>query len=456
MNSAPLKSLLYCLLTCVMILSVSRVNAQSFLGPHLSQYDPLKAVYFNPASLPNSEMRWQVNFVSANISVGNDFLRLATLKGIFKDFDPYNFFEVNMNGQNKYANINSDIRGPGFMFNFGKNSIAVGTRIREVASVNDLNEDLAYSLFHHYNDLMSYIPEFRNENTSAAVNAYAEYSIAYARKIIDKGSHEVSAGVNFKVLDKILYATFDGRNIWFNKYEGILDGSVNVHNSEFDLAISDDLVDGKFRHDWAPDGWAIDVGVEYLFKPSKLFGKYLIKAGIALNDFGRLKQQYGTSSYHFRGNNRNVPASSLRTEDGGLRSFNEILDSVGTRTPITGELNLTLPSVMHFYVDVRVLPKIYVYGGVQVNPYDFKKRVGLANLPSRFNVVPRFELKRLGIYAPLSWDKYEELSSGVGVRFGQFSLGSANIISSAIKRNFSGVDLYFSLSLGGKRRTEKI
>lgn len=430
--------------------------AQSFVGPHISQFDPLKAVYFNPAALPNSEMRWQVNILSADISVGNDFLRVATLKGIFKDFDPYNFFEVNMDGRSKNLNINSDIRGPGFMLNFGKNSIAVGTRIREVASVNDLNEDLAYSLFHHYNDLMSYVPEFKNENTSAAVNAYAEYSVAFARKLIDKKMHEVSVGVNFKILDKIFYSTFNGRNIQFNKYEGVLDRSVNVHQSEFDLIVSDDYEDDKFKHDWRPDGWAIDAGVEYAFKPTKLFGKYLVKVGIALNDFGTLKQQYGANSYHFRGNNKNVPANSLMDEDGNLHSFDQILDSVGTRTPTTGKLKITLPSVMHFYVDVKALPKLYVYAGVQVNPYRFKERVGLANLPSRFTIVPRFEMKRIGLYAPLSWDKYEDFSSGVGFRFAQFSVGSANIISSAIKNDFKGVDIYFSLSIGGKRRTEKI
>ena len=57
-------------------------KGQSYLGPHLSQYDPLKAVYFNPAALPNSDMRWQVNILSTDVSIGNDFLRLSSLKGI--------------------------------------------------------------------------------------------------------------------------------------------------------------------------------------------------------------------------------------------------------------------------------------------------------------------------------------------------------------------------------------
>jgi hypothetical protein len=432
-------------------------NSQSFLGPHLSQYDPLKAVYFNPGSLPNSDMRWQVNVLSADVSLGNDFLRLASLKGIFKrEFDIYRFFETNLNGQDKKLYINSDIRGPGFMINFGRNSFAFGTRIKEVASVNDFDEDFAYSLFHHYNDIISYLPTFQNVHASAAVNAYAEYSIAYARKFKLGDKHELSAGVNFKVLDKILYASLDARNIRFNKYENILDTAVNVHQSEFDLLISDDYQEGKFNHNWAIDGWAIDAGIEYLFKPTILAGDYRLKIGVALNDFGILRQEYGTESFNFKGNSQIVPRSSFTDENGDINSFQQVLDSVGTRTPIRGKKNITLPSTLHVYADVKIIPKLYLYGGVQVNPYNFKNKVGLANLPTQFKVIPRFEIKKIGIYAPISWDKYEKLTSGVGVRFGQFSLGSANIISSIIKNKYSGIDFYFSLSIGGKRRTEKI
>lgn len=432
-------------------------KGQSYLGPHLSQYDPLKAVYFNPAALPNSDMRWQVNILSTDVSIGNDFLRLSSLKGIFKkEFDAYDFFKVNMNGQDKNMYIHSDIRGPGFMINFGKNSFAFGTRIKEVSSVNDFDEDFAYSLFHHYNDLISYLPAFQNEHASAAVNAYAEYSITYARKIIKGDKHELSAGVNFKVLDKIFYASLDARNIRFNKFENLLDTAVNVHQSEFDLLISNDYEEGKFEHDWRFDGWAIDAGIEYLFKPSALAGDYRLKIGVALNDFGMLRQEYGTESFHFIGNNQSVSGRSLLDENGDINPFQQVLDSIGTRTPVTGKKNITLPSTLHVYADIKIIPKLYLYGGVQVNPYNFKNKVGLANLPTQFTIIPRFELKRIGVYAPVSWDKFEDLTSGVGFRFGQLSIGSANILSSIIKNKYTGVDFFLSLSFGGKRRTEKL
>jgi len=451
-----MKSLKLYLVIASTFLIYQQSAAQFFAGPHLSQYDPLKAVYFNPAALPNSEMRWQVNILSFNVSAGNDFLRLAGLKGIVKDFDPYRFFEVNMNGRDKNLNITSDIRGPGFMFNFGRNSVAFGTRVREVATINDLDENFAYSLFHYKDDLLSYLPSFENENTSAAINTYAEYSFAYARKLIDKDVHKLSVGINVKLLDKIFHSSFDGRNISFNKYQAVLDSAINVYNSEFDLTVSNDYEDGRLKHDWAFDGWAIDAGLEYAFAPGRLFGKYLFKVGVALNDFGTLRQEHGASSIHFTGNNRGVYASHLLDENNNPKGFNEVLDSLGTRTPVTGKYNITLPSVLHFYIDVKALPKLYVYGGVQVNPYNFRKREGLANMPSRYNIIPRFEIKKIGLYAPLSWDKYEGFSSGAGFRFGQLSIGSANIVSSIIKNNFTGIDFYLSLAFGGKRRVEKI
>jgi len=438
------------LIICLVLFS-HLIQAQSYQGPHLSQYDPLKATYFNPASLPQSEMRWQVNILSLDVHAGNNLFQVASLKGILKEFDPYDFFKLKMDGRRKYANINSDIRGPGFMFNFGKNSISVGTRIKEVASVNNLNEDLAYALFYHFDNLGVYLPSIKDEKLSISVNAYAEYSIAYARKLFSNDKHALSAGVNFKLLDKIFYGTLDGKNIQFDKNESFKDETVNVKRSEFDLIISDDLEGKKFKHDWGIDGWAIDAGVEYVLK-SSMSSSYRLKVGLALNDFGTLKQKIGNNSFHFVGNNKDVPYRNIDFEDADYDGFKQVLDSLGTRTERAGKKDITLPSTLNAYVDFRILTKLFVYGGIQVNPYDFKKKEGLANLPTRLTLIPRFELKQIGVYAPIGWDKYEGFSTGVGVRLWQFSLGSSNIISSIAKNDYSGVNFFISTSIGGKRR----
>ncbi|MCO5249065.1 MAG: DUF5723 family protein [Chitinophagales bacterium] len=446
---------LFSLSSIVILLFHQNMQAQAFMGPHLSQYDPLKVTYFNPGALTNSDLRWQINILSTDFTVGNNMVKTASLKGIFKEFNPWSFFKINMDGERKYLNLHSDIRGPSFLINFGKNSIAVGSRIKEVSSINDLNEDLAYALFNYYDDFLSY-PDLKNERFSVSINAYAEYNIAFARKIINGEKHQLSAGINFKLLDKILYSTIDGRKINLDKIESITHRSVNVHHSELDFIISDDLHGRKLKHDWSPDGWAIDAGVEYTYKASRLTKGYSFKVGVALNDFGTLKQINGSNSFYFKGNNQYVPLNDIDIDEVSFENIGKTLDSLGTRTFTGGKNNIVLPSTLHTYIDLRVLPKFYVYGGIQINPYDFKKRVGLANLPNQFTLVPRFETKLISVYVPISWDRYNEFTGGAGIRFNQFSLGSSNIISSIIKNKYTGINLYASFSFGGKRRVKKV
>jgi hypothetical protein len=431
--------------------------AQSFLGPHTSNFDPLKMVYFNPAGMANSEMRWQVNILSFDIRASNDFISLKGLKGIASggEFDRNRFFQENFNGEPVNVQADVDVRGPGFMFAFGKNAISFSTRSRAIVAINDLDETFASSLFNYEDRIIQYLPSFSDVRTTAGANVYNEFSLGYARKIIDKDKHSLSAGVNVKLLNKVFYAGFTGNGIDFQKSYSVDDSLINVGSTQFEIAVSNDLEDDQFKYRWAIDGVAFDFGAEYTYG-GNIGGKYRLKVGAAVNDFGVLKQQYGSSSRFFVGNGRDVPVSSLIDSEGEMRNFDEVLDSLGTRTTPSGKMDIRLPSVMHLYADVRLVSQLYVFAGIQLNPFSFKNVDKLANLPTRLQIIPRFETKLIGVYAPLSWDKFAGFSSGAGFRIGQFSVGSSNIISSVLGKNFTAVDLFLSLSFGGKRRVDKI
>jgi hypothetical protein len=437
------------------------INAQSFTGIHTSNYDPLKLVFFNPASMANSNMRWQVNIASFDVKASNDFIYLEGLNGIIKDegeFDHTRYFKERFNGNPKNIQAELDVRGPSFMFSFGKNALAIGTRTRGIVAINDIDENFASSLFNYQDNLIQYLPSFSDERVNAAFNAYNEVSFSYARHIIDKGAHQLTAGVNVKILDKIFFASFTGNNITFNKtvLSQDQDSLINVGASQFDMIVSNDLEDKKYKYRPGIDGFAFDAGIEYAFKPLRITQGYFLKVGAAVNDVGRLRQEYGNSTRVFQGTNRTVPSQNLITPDGDIINFDELLDSLGNRSTLTGKFNVQLPTVLQFYADVQVLPKFHVFAGAQINPSDFRKVDALANLPTRINIVPRFEIKKIGVFAPFTWDKYEGLSNGIGLRFAQFSLGSANIISSVLKKNFTAVDFFLSLSFGGKRRVEEL
>lgn len=445
----------------LIIAGTSSSLGQSFMGIHTSNFDPLKQMFFNPAAMANSNMRWQVNVLSMDVNGSNDFIYLAGLKGIAKqegEFDYRDFFKERFNGEAKNIQADVDVRGPSFMFSFGKNAVAFSTRARGIVAINDIEENFASSLFNYKDDLIQYLPSFKDERINAAANAYFEYSASYARHLIDKGPHQLTAGVNVKMLDKVFFASFTGNNIEFNKtiIAQDLDSLINVGQSAFDMIVSNDLTDKQFNSKFGIDGFAFDAGVEYSFKPLKMTEGYLIKVGVAINDIGKLRQEYGNSTRIFQGTDRTVPTANLLTPDGDVINFDQLLDSLGDRSTLTGSFDVRLPMVMQLYADVKILPKFYVFAGAQINPSDFKKVDALANLPTRINIIPRFELKTIGVFAPISWDRYEGISAGAAIRVAQFSMGSSSIITSLLKKDFTAFNFFLSMSFGGKRRVDAI
>ena len=131
-------------------------KAQSYLGLHTSNFDPLKNVYYNPAILSGSDLRWQLNILSFDINAANNYIKIKSpLRGIVKDFDRTVYFPEILNGDTKKLSTSIDVQGPSFMMQFGKNAFAVTSRSRVIVSANDLTEGLASSLYNHGKQLLS-------------------------------------------------------------------------------------------------------------------------------------------------------------------------------------------------------------------------------------------------------------------------------------------------------------
>jgi hypothetical protein len=436
-------------------------KAQSYLGLHTSNFDPLKNVYYNPAILSGSDLRWQLNILSFDINAANNYIKIKSpLRGIVKDFDRTVYFPEILNGDTKKLSTSIDVQGPSFLMQFGKNAFAVTSRSRVIVSANDLTEGLASSLYNHGKQLLEYRPFFNDQRVTAAANAYTELGFAYSREIFDKGGHRLRIGVHAKLLSPAFYASFKGDNINYNRnLTQFGDSTVNLGNTQFDLRVSSNLeknADGKAQYGYplAINGFAADFGVEYELRVTRLMN-YFIRAGISVNDIGGMGYQYGNYSRTFVANGQNVPAQSLLGSDGLLRSWDEVLDSLGTQTKTSGNFRVQLPTVLNTYVDVCVVPKFYILASAQFNPYTFKRGDAKANLPTVVTLVPRFETKKISAFAPMSWDQYGGFNLGAGARFGLIAFGTSNLVSSFMKKDFTGIDFYLSVSVGGKKRINK-
>ena len=442
------------------VFSLSTSFSQSFQGLSYSQYDALASFAANPANLVGSKLKWQVNIIGFDVNAQNDYLFLkGKLIGMASNFDQDVNVGENLNGKPKDLSFGLDTRLPSFSFKIKeKNAIALTMKVRGVLSGNDIDEKFATSLYNEQIDLLSWENFIQDGKTSMGFTSWGEIGIGYARQILDLDKHQLDAGINVKLITNGIVGKLDFQDIEFNLSA---DSIINVKNSQFNFLGSNELdafISGEddetedFK--FAIKSVGFDVGASYAFK---LSGKddYLFKAGVSVNDIGKLKYVASKFSRSFVGNNTDIPGQLILDGSGDYKNFDSIMDILGTRTTPTGEFKVALPTTLNVFLDVRAVKGLYVTVGGQINLLSQKKDNPSSNLPTLLTITPRYENKIFGAFLPMSYNKYGGFNFGAGFRIGQFSIGSNNFLSSLIKKNFSGVNIYTSIGFGKAKKKGK-
>lgn len=440
-----------------LLASNTLLNAQNYLGGHFSTKEAILSNTLNPAAGIAGEMKWQANFIGLNTEVGNNYFYInGKLKGIAKNWDKDKYVGQNLDGKRKQAHVNLSVLGPSAFIRIKeKNALHFGIRARAIVTANDLNQDLVYSLYNNFEDILSWLPSFTDERATAAVNVYSEIYAGYARSFNFGERHALHTGITAKMTSNIFNAQFVADDINFNKiYTSAMDSAINVGNSKFNLDVSD-VIDDGFKYKFGANGFGVDIGFiyEYKLKDSK---DHFVMVGLSVNDLGFNKYKLGKNSRSFVGNGRDIPASHLVDSNGETNNIDEVLDSLGTKTIPTGTRKIKLAASINFFADIRVVKMFYINTNLQFNPYSFKKGTAIANLPIDITVTPRFEHRIFSVYAPINYNQYSGFNMGAGMRIGQFTFGSSTIITSFAKKKFSGIDFYFNVGFGKSYKDKKV
>jgi hypothetical protein len=433
----------------LLVCSIHFTFSQSFLG---SQFTPREAILsntINPAAGVAGAMKWQVNLIGFSTEAGNNYFSInGKLRGIVKNFDKEVNIGQNLDGKRKQLHLNATVLGPGAFIRFKKNNaIHFGIKARAVATFNDMNQDLVYSLYNHFEEILQWLPNFSDERATAAVNVYSEIYAGYGRSFNIGDRHSLSFGTTVKMNSNIFNAQFAANNIDFNKvYHGIADSFINVGNSKFDLRVSSAIDDG-YKYKFGINGFGIDAGIIYKFKV-KNSEEHFVMIGASINDIGFNKYKSGKYSRSFVGNNKDVPAEHLVDTEGNTISIDDVLDSLGTKSIPMEKYKIKTPTTVNIFADVRVVKMFYVNVNMQFNPFSFKRGMPVANLPLDITVTPRFEHKIASVYLPINYNQYSGFNAGIGMRLGQVTLGSSTIITSFAKKKFTGVDFYLNIGFG--------
>jgi hypothetical protein len=277
-----------------------------------------------------------------------------------------------------------------------------------------------------------------------------------ARNLYDDGTHRFGAGVTLKVLFPGSYANFGA-----NDFSGTINytlGDVELTDATANLNIaysgnlgesfdeSSDYFKSLFGK---PNGFAADLGVNYQWHDTEP-GKYRINAGFAIRNLGQMT--FSDTNNASTNYSLNIPS----TDALNLNQFEDIssLEEVEQILLESGFLNRTqnnstdfkvkLPTTFTAYADIKLIPTIYatVFTQQRMKKNDENDQIAVENVTS---VTPRFLIKNVELYAPLSINEISGFSAGAGFRAYGLYIGSSSIIT-ALTSDSKQADLYVGFS----------
>lgn len=433
------------------LLSVVKVDAQSYVGYTSDNYAGVQSVLFNPASIVDSRFKTDINLFSFSSSVSNDAYGVNFFD-IFKegyDFDTQ--AKKSFTNANK-ANLNTDFMGPSFMFNIApKHSIAIFTRARSIVNVIDINGNVVNELSKDNKNNFNY-----NVGSPNAVgNSWGELGISYATVLYQQGQHFLKAGFTAKYLQGIANYHFQGDNVTLKYNENVLlpqNSSYTSTGTAIYGSSQDFSTDSDVNIDSKSNGFGVDLGLVYEWRPDfdasrkdindlKYLNKYKLRLGVSLTDLGSMKYAEGVrNSYDL---NKTINQYNYDNAD----NVDEFIKNNYNHTLIDGGVKSKLPTAIHLDADWNIHKKFYANLNGDVSVVS-KSKLNQNSIANRVSLTPRYESKWFSFSLPISYmDVSQQAQVGVGLRTGVFFIGSGSVLSNAISNSSKAADFYLGLKV---------
>jgi outer membrane protein OmpA-like peptidoglycan-associated protein len=435
------------LLVGIAFLSFYGVKAQSYFGYLNDNYAGIHAVINNPANIVDSRFNTDINLFSLNYLFTNNYYA-ANINDVLAggDFDESGT-KTPLSSNSFYQS--GDVLGPSFMFNLNpKNAIAYFSRGRSIVHLTNL-DGLLIEEFNTRTSNTNY--SIKNQNLSAAANAWAEFGLSYATILYDKEKHFLKGGLSLKYLAGFYSAYAKATNYGVDYFDGPTSDS-SFYNTTGNLE-SGNLK--SFENYDNPEkiegnGFGTDIGFTYEFRPNsedfkykdkngnlayyKDKNKYLYRIGVSVTDIGFIKykdaktETYDANAFYTGTQSNNSNFRDIYTLIG---SSNKIVSYLPTALHINGDWNF------HKYLYLNVNTDLSLIKNTAANSAYINNNIG---------ITPRFERKWFSAYLPINYLKYSGLQSGFGFRAGPLMLGSGSVISGLIGKT-QAIDVHFGLKI---------
>ncbi|HLN53247.1 MAG TPA: DUF5723 family protein [Lentimicrobium sp.] len=428
----------------------------------------------NPSLPVLSPLYLDINLVSANVSVENNYIYIPASENKFRRFFNNSYLNGNEGAstfekfyfdyytpETKSGFINVRVTGPSASLILGRNAFGFHTAVRSITSVQDIPGPLAKFLYEGM-----YWPEQHNirylhENKMSIANlSWAEIGFNYSHIFRIRNKDIWSGGFTLRKL-----SGYGGAVIFSDHIDYMMQGSDTLVIYDIDAeggySLPLDYNSNLFDKDEYSrgDGFGMDIGITFEKKKSppgwvnrfskpctQHFTPYKYRIGLSLLDIGRIT---------FKEN-----ARSFRVDDGslfwpGLRGINNTTvsameDSISTHffgnhdDLVTGDrFSMDLPAVLSSQIDYNLNGNWYATSVVIVPISD--KRTSLR--PPEIIGGLRVETRDVtfGINASvLDWSAFR---LGFFGRYEWFFVGTDNILSFLQVKDYTGTDIFAGLKI---------
>jgi len=443
------------LLLLILILFTLSAKSQEFLPFASGNYAGVSGVHLQPASIADSRFKFDMAIFATSTGFSNNFYSIDPyVLWNPKEINNENFGDLYVsrttdgNPKSGYFSTKNDFFS--FMLTLSKkDAIAFTPSVRTMFNFDNITEDLATFLDGGLKDQNYWNKTLQNANFSLQMNSWVEYAITYARVIADKEKHFLKAGATIKFTQGLGSGYMFAKNL---DYNFLNNDTLTLFKSYVSYGTSDNLEeDFKYRFNTNPS-LAFDFGLVYEFRPDwinykyDLDGetnlwrrdkeKYLLKLGISISDLGKVRYRRNPMSRDFDADINDMNIGDI--EISSLSDFNAVIDSNFNYYDIPEKYNMNLPAVISMQADVRVARGLYVNFVPYIALMRGNKDDSKTHYISSFNVIPRFDLRLLGISFPFQYNAFNQFNAGIGLRIGTFWIGSNNLLSTA----FTGNNIY--------------
>lgn len=288
------------------------------------------------------------------------------------------------------------------------------------------------------------------ETATTLFNSWNELGLGAGGQVFKKFHHSLSVGGFIKLVLGTGNINFQMDNLDME----VSDSIVKHIGFNLQAVISSqtyDLVDeGKLKL-FDRMGYGFDFGAEWRFEnPRSCPGasNYMLKAGFSLTDMGQMNYNSALQYANITVSADSITLDRFRNAETFRAAMDTLKGVFKLETSPAADYKVTLPMSLRLYADYNFGNRLCIYNEFQFMFVKMMNPGATAPVTFRYNLTPRFEDYRFGIYLPLTFSNYIPANAGLALRWKPFIIGSGNLFTFWIYDDIGKpMDIYLTIKI---------